>query len=153
MYNKTGSGWCTYGPSTWYAYSDVGEGERPKAGSKHDLRFYPGPATATHNNTTLRQYGFKLVWHGTVKDALALPNSSFRPGDVCTQYYMTTGSKKGVKKSAHGCMWTGTDWRSDFVQRTIMANTGYTGRDGNYSVCIWRNPEYQEPGMDVKEVS
>jgi hypothetical protein len=153
VYNKTGSGWCTYGPSTWYAYSDVGAGEKPKTGSKHDLHFYPGPDTATYSNTTLRQYGFKLVWHGTVQDALKLPTSSFRPGDVCTQYYMTTGSSKGENKSAHGCMWTGKDWRSDFVQGSIMANRKFTGRDGNYSVCIWRNPEYQEPGMDVKEVS
>ena len=153
VYNRTGSGWCTYGPSTWYAYSDVGAGEKPKTGSKHDLHFYPGPDTATYSNTTLRQYGFKLVWHGTVQDALKLPTSSFRPGDVCTQYYMTTGSSKGEHKSAHGCMWTGKDWRSDFVQGSIMANRKFTGRDGNYSVCIWRNPEYQEPGMDVKEVS
>jgi hypothetical protein len=153
VYGRTDTGNCTYGPSTWYAYSDVGDGETPKEGSKHDLRFYPGPSDATYSNTTLRNHGFKLVWHGTVEEALKKPNSEFRPGDVSTQYYMTTGSSKGVKKSAHGCMWTGSDWRSDFVQNTIMANTKFTGRDGNYSVCIWRHPDYQEPGMDVIEVT
>lgn len=138
-YPATGKGWCTFGPSTWYAFSDVNEGEKPKPGSKHDLRFYPGPETATHENTTLGNYGFKLIWHGTIAQALRLPTSSFKPGDISTQYYKTTDGKN----SAHGCMFTGKDWRSDFVQRTIMANTKFTDRDGEYSVCIWRNPEYQ----------
>ena len=127
------SGKCTYAPSTWYNNAGL------------DLHFYPGPSEADHNNTTLGQYGMKMVWHGTVKQALELPTSSFRPGDVSTQYYY---NGKG-KKSAHGCMWTGKDWRSDFVQRTIMANTSFKGRDGDYSVCIWRHPSFQEPNLPL----
>jgi len=149
VYGKTHGGYCTYGPSTWYAYSDVSDGQTPVSGSKHDLHFYPSPDKANHRNTTLGSYGFKMVWHGTVEDALKLPNSSFRPGDVSTQYYYNGHGEK----SAHGCMYTGKDWRSDSVQRTIMANTSFKGRDGNYSVCIWRHPDYQEPGMSVKEVT
>ena len=132
-------GMCTYGPSTWYS----------TAGNRYDLRFYPGPASATHNNTTLSSYGMKLVWHGTVEESLRLNKSQFRPGDVSTQYYYKTDGKA----SAHGCMWTGEDWRSDFVQNTIMASRNYTGRDGNYSVCIWRHPDFQEPGATVEEVT
>jgi len=127
------SGKCTYGPSTWYNEAGL------------DLHFYPGPAEATYENTTLSQYGFKLVWHGTVEQSLSLPSSSFRPGDVSTQYYITTANKY----SAHGCMFTGKDWRSDFVQRTIMANPKFIGRQGDYSVCIWRHPSFQEPGLSI----
>lgn len=127
------SGMCTYAPSTWYNNAGL------------DLHFYPGPSSATHNNTTLGQYGMKMVWHGTVQQALALPVSSFRPGDVSTQYYYNGDGNK----SAHGCMWTGKDWRSDFVQRTIMVNTSFKGRDGDYSVCIWRHPDLQEPNLPL----
>lgn len=126
-------GKCTYAPSTWYNNAGL------------DLHFYPSPEAATHSNTILGQYGMTMVWHGTVAAALALPTSSFRPGDVSTQYYITTAGKR----SAHGCMWTGKDWRSDFVQRTIMANAQFTGRDGDYSVCIWRHPQFQEPGLSI----
>jgi hypothetical protein len=132
------TGQCTYGPSTWYH----------EAGNQYDLHFYPGPKDATYRNTTLKNYGFKLVWHGTVKDALALSKSNFRPGDVSTQYYYLKG-----KKSAHGCMYTGKDWRSDFIQPTIMSSRSAQGREGNYSVCIWRHPAFQEDGKTVVEVT
>jgi hypothetical protein len=87
----------------------------------------------------------KMVWHGTIAEAKAKPKSEFRPGDVCTQYYYTTKHEP----SAHGCMWTGKDWRSDFIQPGIMANSKFTDRDGNYSVCIWRHPDFQEPGLPL----
>ena len=126
---------CTFGPSTWYN----------EAGREYDLHFYPGPKVANHNNTTLGNYGMKMVWHGTIAEAKAKPKSEFRPGDVCTQYYYTTKHEP----SAHGCMWTGKDWRSDFIQSGIMANSKFTDRDGNYSVCIWRHPDFQEPGLSL----
>ena len=133
----SGCGWCTYGPSTWYH----------EAGEQYDLHFYPSPGSATHNNTTLGKYGMKMVWHGTIEEALSLPISSFRPGDVSTQYYYLKG-----KPSAHGCMFTGKDWRSDFIQKTIMSSSSMTNknnRDGNYSVCIWRHPDFQEPNLQL----
>jgi hypothetical protein len=87
----------------------------------------------------LEKYGFKMIWHGTIAQALALPISKFKPGDISTQhYYMTNGDASG-----HGCMFTGKDWRSYFKQSTIMANQKFTDRDGDYSVCLWRNPQYQ----------
>jgi len=126
-------GKCTCGPSTWY--NNAG----------NDLFFWDSPKTATYNNTKLGQCGMKMVWHGTVDEAKQLPISKFRPGDVCTQYYNT-----GKGPSAHGCMWTGTDWRSDFVQyNRIMANQSYTGRGGDYAVCIWRHPDFQEPNLPL----
>lgn len=130
-------GKCTYGPSTWYH----------EAGKKYDLYFYEDPKTATYKNTTLPDYGMKLVWHGTIAQAKELPNSSFRPGDVSTQYYFKDAEKQ--RPSSHGCMWTGKDWRSDFVQNGIMANKNYFDRNGDYSVCIWRHPDLQEPNTSI----
>ena len=86
---------------------------------------------------------------GTVEDSLKLSKDQFRPGDVATEYYVRTDGEA----SGHACMWTGKDWRSDFVQSSIMADKRYTGRDGNYSVCIWRHPDFQEPGQKVVEVT
>ena len=128
---------CTFGPSTWYSYA------------KRDIRFGGGPSERNHSNDGIRNYGFKMVWHGTVEDSLKLSKDQFRPGDVATEYYY----KPGNIPSGHACMWTGKDWRSDFVQSSIMANKKYTNRDGNYSVCIWRHPDFQEPGQKVVEVT
>lgn len=150
VYGKTIGGRCTYAPSTWYAYAgELNNNGTPKSGNKYDLRFYDGPKTANHNNTTLGNYGFKMVWHGTIRDALALDKSQFRPGDISTQYYYKTDGSV----SSHGCMYTGKDWRSDYVQQTIMANPNFTDRDGTYSVCIWRHPDFQEDGNTVISIT
>ena len=140
------TGQCTYGPSTWYN----------NAGSKYDLHFWKSPKTALHNTTTLKDNGMVMVWNGTVEEALALPTSKFRPGDVSTQYYYrkehtdpTTQRTVYTDPFSHGCMWTGKDWRSDFVQPTIMANKDFKGRDGEYSVCLWRHPDLQEPNLPL----
>lgn len=130
---KCPSGMCTYGPSTWY--NNAGK----------DLHFYPSPDTSNHNNIVLGQYGLQMVWHGTIQEALNIPTNKFRPGDVSVQHYYTTNGSA----SGHGCMWTGKDWRSDFVQSSIMANKNFTDRDGNYSVSIWRHPDFQEPGKSI----
>ena len=149
------TGQCTNAPSTWY--NNAG----------NDLCFWPkklngqpwGPAKATYETTLLSQYGMVLVWHGTIEQALALPNSKFRPGDVSTQYYYSKIDRNGTPSSpsAHGCMWTGHDWRSDFIQATIMANSAFKDANikGNrdYSVCIWRHPDFQEPGQTVVPVT
>ena len=143
------TGKCTYGPSTWYNY----------AGSKYDLHFWKegySPETALHNTTSLESRGMVMVWHGTVEEALALPTSKFRPGDVSTQHYYkkshedaSTGRIVYSAPSSHACMWTGKDWRSDFVQPTIMASTKFKGRDNDYSVCLWRHPDLQEPNLPL----
>ena len=137
QYKPCPNGQCTYGPSTWYHYEGL------------DIRFGGGPSVRTHSNDGIKNYGFKLVWHGTVADSLKLSKDQFRPGDVATEYYIRTDGKA----SGHACMWTGKDWRSDFVQNTIMPNQKFTDRDGNYSVCIWRHPDFQEPGQKVVEVT
>ena len=137
--NPCPSGKCTRGVSTWY--NEAG----------NDLYFWNGPSTAKYSNTTLGSYGMKLVWHGPIESALALDNKNFRPGDISTQYYY---KPDGKTPSAHGCMWTGKDWRSDYNQgQQMMAYKKCSNRDGNYSVCIWRHPDFQEPGATVEEVT
>lgn len=129
-------GWCTFGPSTWYQQAGI------------DIHFGGDPHQRTYKSEVtegIQKYGFKLVWSGTVEAALNLPNSRFRPGDVATEYYY----KDNGVRSGHACMWTGSDWRSDFVQQTIMASTKYKGREGDKSVCIWRHPDFQEPGLSL----
>jgi hypothetical protein len=119
-------GKCTYGPSTWYNNAGL------------DIHFYPNPSSANHSNTILGNYGFKMIWHGTAEAAKNLRNSQFAPGDVATMYVRTSEGN-----TAHGCMWTGKDWRSDFVQNSVWVYGSAPGRDGDYSVCIWRHPGFQ----------
>lgn len=157
-FNQVTGGMCTYSVSTWYAYSDVENiesGERPREYSAHDLHFWSSPATSTFNEikSQMNRYGFKLVWHGTIAESKELdknPAKYYRPGDVSTQHYYKTN---GVA-SSHACMWTGHDWRSDFYQGgQMVAGKKYTDRQGKYSMCIWRHPDYQEDGMTVEEVT
>ena len=141
------SGKCTAGPKTWYWYS----------GLDISNNFYPNGPYATYNaNTdkpcnvyTLWQKGFKAVWHGTYEQAKQIEQVKgwARPGDVCTQIYNSTKQNKyGNYNSGHGCMFTGNDWRSDYLQGHMCASYDFTSRFGKYSVVIWRHPDYQESG-------
>ena len=154
-FNGVTGGMCTYSVSTWYAYSDVDDGQTPIPNSKHDLHFWSSPKTSTFNEikAQMNRYGFKLVWHGTIEESKELdksPSINYRPGDLSTQHYYKTNGQP----SSHACMWTGHDWRSDFYQGgQMVAGKHFKDRQDNYSMCIWRNPEYQEEGKDVIEVS
>lgn len=115
-------GKCTYGPSTWYNATGL------------DLTFWNDPGSATPNNTKLPQYGFRVIWNGNPEESktyLRPPN--IQPGDICTMYVRYNN---GVN-SAHACMWTGHDWRSDFVQNNawVYFNKG-TARA---PMILWRN--------------
>lgn len=124
---------CTCGPATWYHIAGL------------SISFWSSPKTANHNNTKLVNSGFKMVWHGTVEAYKALKKDSFRIGDIATMYanYASGGP------TSHACMYCGNgEWRSDFVQRGgAWVYRNGKGRDGDYSVCIWRHPEFQEPGL------
>lgn len=148
---RTVHGQCTSGPSTWYENS----------GMKF-LRDWWGDLSVSNSNhveTTkvMHRMKFKLVRHGTIEDAKTWNSRGFvKIGDICSQHYYITSKEKGRHASSHGCMWTGKDWRSDFIQSTIMASSSQTNRDNrdnDYSVCLWRHPDYQEPGVTVEEVT
>ena len=123
------TGACTSGPTTWYK----------NAGIK--LNWWVSASTATHTEPQkhFESKGFKLVWHGNRDDALKLKPSQFAPGDISTLH----GYNLSGNASSHGAMWTGSDWRSDFIQKSIWVYGTNNGRDGNYSVCIWRHPDLQ----------
>jgi len=42
--------------------------------------------------------------------------------------------------SAHGAMWTGEDWRSDFVQNNPYPYSS-VGRGGKETFILWRHPK------------
>jgi hypothetical protein len=137
-------GKCTYGPTTFYANAGIA------------LHFWCGvygacrkrdsgyPLFPTFNciKKTMDRYGFYLAGHWDFDEARALPTSTFRPGDVAT----LAGSPCG----AHGLMWTGQDWRSDVIEKNICSAypNQHKGKFGNYSVCIWRRRDCQEPGKE-----
>lgn len=140
-------GKCTYGPTTFYKNAGI------------DLHFWCGNYGACRNKTgypifptfdcikkTMDRYDFYLAGHWDFDEARALPTSTFRPGDVAT----LAGSPCG----AHGLMWTGYDWRSDVIEQNICSAYPrmHQGKFGNYSVCIWRRADCQEPGLDTTPV-
>ena len=129
---------CTCGPTTWYMRAGgwLPEFKKPIVWWLPQ-NYKSSTYEATRANLTGR--GFKLVWHGNRDDALKLDNSILRPGDICTCHvYRSDGSP-----SSHAQMWTGKDWRSDAIQRGIWIYGRGTGRQGDYSVCIWRHPDLQ----------
>lgn len=139
----TGHGYlgkCTYGPTTFYKNAGI------------TLRFWCGvygkcrkksgyPLFPSFNciKKTMDRYGFYLAGHWDFDEARSLPNSTFRPGDVATLACSPCG--------AHGLMWTGFDWRSDVIEKNICSAypNQHKGKFGNYSVCIWRRADCQEP--------
>lgn len=123
------TGACTSGPTTWYKNAGI------------NLRWWVSASTATHTEPQKHfiSNGFQLVWHGNRDDALKLKPSQFAPGDISTLH----GYNLSGNASSHGAMWTGSDWRSDFIQKSIWVYGTNKGRDGNYSVCIWRHPDLQ----------
>ncbi len=112
-------GQCTNGPSTWYAF----------CGTKYDLRFWSGPNSATADSTTLDRFGLKIIWKGYPDEESAM-SSLVQVGDICTMY--VTGP------SAHACMWTGQDWRSDFIQKRAWV---YQSRPARDYMLLWRHPD------------
>ena len=123
------TGECTSGPTTWYKRAGI------------NLKWWvsAGKATHTEPQNHFISNGFQLVWHGNRDEALKLKSSQFAPGDISTLH----GYNLSGEASSHGAMWTGSDWRSDFIQKSIWVYGTNNGRDGDYSVCIWRHPDLQ----------
>ena len=134
-------GKCTYGPTTFYGNAGIslyfwcdvyGACRKHKSG-------YPLFPTFNCIKKTMDRYGFYLAGHWDFDEARALPTTTFRPGDVATLACSPCG--------AHGLMWTGHDWRSDVIEKNICSAypNQHKGKFGNYSVCIWRRLDCQEP--------
>lgn len=121
------TGKCTNGPATWYRNAGI------------PIFFWSNPSKATvsemkHN---LTKAGFQQVWAGTGQQANSQLEASgiLKPGDVATML---------SKDSAHAVMWTGKDWRSDFVQKNGPYPYSSIGRGGNETFILWRHPDLQD---------
>ena len=122
---------CTSGPTTWYKKAGINlTWWSPKTSKTSDYQ-------TTLNN--FRNLGFELVWHGTKQDALKLKSSQFSPGDIVAIF----ATNARGNNTSHGAMWTGYDWRGDFIQNGIWVYPRGQGRQGDYSVCIFRHPDLQ----------
>ena len=138
------SGCCTSGPTTWY--------NRAEPNLLNADSWWSPEKVSTSNYKSTKAYfnkkGFKCVWYGDKENAIKLNSSNLRPGDICTLF----AKRADNTATSHGAMWTGHDWRSDAIQKGIWIYGNGVGREGNKSVCIWRHPKFQEPGMEVNEV-
>lgn len=155
------NGYCASSVRTWYHEGGI---KLKTWGEK----YANSPSKVTFETTQMYDQDnpsskFELVWHGTVDEYKALEKNQnkenqplyFRLGDVATMY--VTKTKSGNKKTAHTCMFCGKtpngglDWRSDFKQPSawVYNSSGGIGRQGNYSVCIWRHPDFQEPDLPL----
>lgn len=138
---------CTYGPTTFYKNAGIELyfwcGQTGNCNGKSGYPIFP---TFNCIKKRMDKYGFYLAGHWDFDEARNNPNSIYRPGDVATLACSPCG--------AHALMWTGFDWRSDAIEKNICSAypNQYKGKFGNYSVCIWRRADCQEPGLDTTPV-
>lgn len=135
IFREEYNGCCTSGPTTWYG----------RAGQP--MKFWDGTTKRQkghydYNSTVLAKNGFVPVAHGDFSWINGLTSQQLRPGDVGTLYQGTKG-----RKSQHGMMWTGKDWRSDAIQN--RASCYHETNLGDKSAILWRHSQYQEPGKNV----
>lgn len=130
------TGQCTSGPSTWYENGGIKLDRQWWTPNKVETSTYESVKKKFENS------GFTLVLHGDKETAMKWSPSQFAPGDICTIHaYKYKDNKK--QPTSHGAMWTGSDWRSDFIQNSIWVYPSGTGRQGDYSVCVWRRQDLQ----------
>ena len=132
---KIVTGKCTSGPSTWYENGGIKLDRQWWTPNKVETSTYEAVKKKFENS------GFTLVLHGDKETALKWSPSQFAPGDICTIHAYKDGKKQ---PTSHGAMWTGSDWRSDFIQNSIWVYPSGTGRQGDYSVCVWRRQDLQQ---------
>lgn len=135
-------GKCTYGPTTFYSNAGISLYFwcNVYGACRKQSKGYPLFPTFNCIKKTMDRYGFYLAGHWDFDVARNLePSKYFRPGDVATLAASPCG--------AHGLMYTGHDWRSDVIEKNICSAYPRTnkGKFGDYSVCIWRRLDCQEP--------
>lgn len=137
-------GACTSGPATWYRRAGVHltfwNGAQPYTSTHKNYRRGVRSATVADMKEPLIKAGFQIVWTGTGQQANSELQSSgiLRPGDVATML---------SSNSAHAAMWTGQDWRSDFLQGDKPYPYSSVGRGGNETFILWRLPGIQDEGQ------
>ena len=127
---------CTSGPTTWYKRGSNGKIILKwwRGGGPHDQNIY----------CNFEEFGFRKVIESKPIDSTSNCKdemnkygrwSGLEPGDIMVIF----GRYPDGKATAHGAMWTGKDWRSDFVQRNAAVEYGLRKpSDGGGSIQIWR---------------
>lgn len=143
-------GACTSGPATWYGRAGIRlsfwNGAQPYTSTHKKYNKNRRSATVEDMKVPLIKAGFQIVWSGTGQDANTKLASSgiLRPGDVATML---------SSNSAHAAMWTGEDWRSDFLQGNKPYPYSSVGRGGNETFILWRYQPFQDSGTSQRQES
>lgn len=141
-------GACTSGPATWYGRAGIHlsfwNGAQPYTSTHKNYNKKKRSATVEDMKASLSKAGFQIVWSGTGQDANTKLASSgiLRPGDVATML---------SSNSAHAAMWTGEDWRSDFLQGNKPYPYSSVGRGGNETFILWRYQPFQDGGTTQRQ--
>lgn len=136
-YQSGYNGWCVWGPITWYKNAGF------------NLRFWKVQPPTYETTYEGLGAGFVPVWHGNKSALHAF--SEWRPGDICTIY---TGKQSG-SSGFHAVMFTGKDFRSDFLQTQAdcYASQSNPNDNSSYYAVIWRQPSCQENGVKCIKMS
>lgn len=147
-----GHGCCTSGPSTWYKRGFAKKGFNCCFNSDN---WWIGP-TGVHNKTGTKMgnYGFRLIYSTSNTSIESVRNwlktCELKPGDIVT---MLAKHQNGTF-TTHGEMWTGLDWRSDFIQNDSIpySNELRVGSSDGRSLCVWRFDDnlFEEQGWPSK---
>lgn len=141
-------GACTSGPATWYRRAGIHlsfwNGAQPYTSTHKNYKKGKRSATVADMKAPLIKAGFQIVWSGTGQQANSQLQSSgiLRPGDVATML---------SSNSAHAAMWTGEDWRSDFLQDNKPYPYSSVGRGGNETFILWRYQPFQDSGTPQRQ--
>lgn len=138
---KTSHHACTSGPATWYRKAGLHltfwNGAQPFTPANKHYQRGKRSATVQDMKSSLTRAGFQIVWSGTGQDANTKLASLgiLKPGDIATMLSYDSG---------HAAMWTGEDWRSDFLQDDKPYPYTSVGRGGNETFILWRHPQFQD---------
>lgn len=138
---KTSHHACTSGPATWYRKAGLHltfwNGAQPFTPANKHYQKGKRSATVQDMKSSLTRAGFQIVWSGTGQDANTKLASLgiLKPGDIATMLSYDSG---------HAAMWTGEDWRSDFLQDDKPYPYTSVGRGGNETFILWRHPQFQD---------
>ncbi|MDO4465394.1 MAG: DUF192 domain-containing protein [Bacillota bacterium] len=133
---------CTTGPMGWWNEHFV----KSDKGRELDLK----PISFWNrlddsDSDLLHDDDWETVFHGYGADGNNY--SDLKPGDIAISF----AYDKNGKKTKHASMWTGSDWRSDFIQNHAWVYSNVKGRNGDNSFMILRNKKLNGSVPQAKE--
>lgn len=121
---------CTTGPKGWWN-KYLAETDEGRAAGIKPINFWN--RLDDSDSDLLHDEDWETVFHGYGADGNNY--TDLKPGDIAISFaYDNNG-----KKTKHAAMWTGNDWRSDFIQKHAWVYGNPKGRNGDHSFIILRN--------------